>query len=145
MPYHDIQAESSASVRQSQRTITFRPDQTTDTPNSDIRTSQSSLVVNTSIADKDDTVFADRQSVPDQSKRRPRRSARILQGTRTRSHPPPRHPLSASDSTVAPARATHVEQDLFWGENACPYLLPVLPTLPLHSPLPSTVLESPIL
>ena len=62
VPHHAIQAESSASVRQSQRTTTSHSDQTADSPKSDISTSKFSLVVNTSIADRDDSVFADCQS-----------------------------------------------------------------------------------
>ena len=54
-------------------------------------------------------------------------------------------PPFASGSTAAPTHATHVEQDPYEGENACPDLLPVLPSFALTLPSPSTVLESPAL
>ena len=141
---------------QPQRTTTLRPEQTTDTPSKpDIRTSQPSLVANTSIADKDDLVFADRQSgvvfTSGLIKASGDRVA-VREFCKARGLAPTLHlviPSSTSDSTAAaaaaaPTRATHVEQDPYGGENARPDLLPVLPSFALTLPSPSTV-ESPIL
>ena len=166
MPHHDIQSEkssaASASVPQSQRSTTTtttittsrRPDQQT----TDIRTSQSSsLAVNTSIANNDDPVFADRQSgviftsglirasgdrVAVREFCKARRLAPTLHLVIPSSSFPASDPAAAA---AAPTRATHVEHDPYGEKNAYSDLLPVLPSFALTLPSPSTGPESSIL
>ena len=103
-------------------TTTLCPDQTTETPKPDIHTSQSSPVVNTSIANKDDPIFTDPQYGVIFTSGLIRASGdhvAMREFCKARGLTPTLHlviPPSASDFTAAavPTCTTHGEQDP-WG------------------------------